>query len=122
MKKIEEVTMLYEISETLNAHLELKKSLYRVLDILSNTMNMSRGTVTIVDPLKNEIHIEVAHGMSGRAVEGVKYKIGEGITGRVIQTGKALTIPKISKEPLFLTGRHPAKDVCIRSCHLSVYL
>jgi Nif-specific regulatory protein len=102
MKKIEEVTMLYEISQALNAHLELKKSLYRVLDILSNTMNMSRGTVTIVDPLKNEIHIEVAHGMSGRAVKGVKYKIGEGITGRVIQTGKALTIPKISKEPLFL--------------------
>jgi len=102
MKKIEEVTLLYEISVALNAHLDLKKSLYRVLDILSNSMNMVRGTITILDPVKNEINIEVAHGISKRAVERVRYKIGEGITGRVFQSGKALTIPKISQEPLFL--------------------
>ena len=102
MKKIEEVTLLYEVSEALNAHLDLKKSLYRVLDLLSNSMNMVRGTITILDPIKNEIHIEVAHGISKRAVDSVKYKIGEGITGRVFQTGKALTIPKISQEPAFL--------------------
>jgi Nif-specific regulatory protein len=102
MKKIEEITLLYEVSVALNAHLDLKKSLYRVLDLLSNSMNMAHGTITILDPFKNEIHIEVAHGISKRAVQRVKYKIGEGITGRVFQTGKALTIPKISQEPLFL--------------------
>jgi Nif-specific regulatory protein len=32
----------------------------------------------------------------------VKYKLGEGITGRVIQTGKDVAIAKISEEPLFL--------------------
>jgi Nif-specific regulatory protein len=35
-------------------------------------------------------------------MERGKYKLGEGITGRVIQTGKALVVPKISEEPLFL--------------------
>ena len=102
MKKIEEITLLYEVSEALNANLDLKKSLYRVLDLLSNSMNMVRGAITILDPIKNEINIEVAHGISKRAADSVKYKIGEGITGRVFQTGKALTIPKISQEPLFL--------------------
>ena len=102
MKKIEETTLLYEISQALNEHLELKKSLYKVLDILSNSMKMERGAITILDPLKNEINIEVAHGISKTAMERVKYKMGEGITGRVIETGKALAIPKISEEPLFL--------------------
>ncbi len=102
MKKIEEVTLLYEVSEALNTNLDLKKSLYRVLDVLSNSMNMVRGAITILDPIKNEINIEVAHGISKRAMDSVKYKIGEGITGRVFQSGKALTIPKISQEPLFL--------------------
>jgi Nif-specific regulatory protein len=32
MKQIEDVTLLYEISKTLNEHLDLKKSLYKVLD------------------------------------------------------------------------------------------
>ncbi len=102
MKKIEETTLLYEISKALNEHLDLKKSLYKVLDILSNSMKMERGAITILDPLRNEINIEVAHGISKTAMERVKYKVGEGITGRVIETGKALAIPKISEEPLFL--------------------
>ncbi len=102
MKKIEETTLLYEISEALNAHLELKKSLYKVLDILSDMLDMARGTITLLDPVRNEIRIEVAHGITRRAMQQVRYKLGEGITGRVIQTGKPVSIPKISEEPLFL--------------------
>jgi Nif-specific regulatory protein len=90
MEPIEEVTLLYEITKALNEHLDLKKSLYKVLDILSDSMNMVRGTITM------------AHGLARNTVERVKYKLGEGITGRVIESGKAVSIPKISKEPLFL--------------------
>jgi Nif-specific regulatory protein len=46
---------------------------------------MIRGTITLLNPLTNEITIEVAHGISRTAVERVKYKLGEGITGKVIQ-------------------------------------
>ena len=102
MNPIEEVTLLYEISKALNEHLNLKKSLYKVLDILSNSMNMVRGTITILNPLRNEINIEVAHGLTRNAMQSVKYKLGEGITGKVIETGKAIAIPKIGEEPLFL--------------------
>ena len=102
MQPIEETTLLYEISEALNEHLDLKKSLYKVMDILSSNMDMVRGTITLLDPVRNEIRIEVAHGITRRAMQLVKYKLGEGITGRVIQTGKAVAIPKISQEPRFL--------------------
>jgi Nif-specific regulatory protein len=102
MKPIEEVTLLYEITMALNETLDLERSLYRVLDILFNSMNMVRGTITILNPVRNEINIEVAHGLTRNAMEKVKYKLGEGITGRVIETGKPLSIPKISQEPLFL--------------------
>jgi len=102
MQRIEEITLLYEISKTLHEHLDLRKSLYRVLEILSNSMNMARGTVSILDPVKDEISIEVAHGLSRSAIEKGKYKPGEGITGKVIETGRAIMIPKISQEPQFL--------------------
>ena len=102
MKRIEEVTLLYEISKALNEHIDLKKTLYKVLEILSNSLDLVRGTITILNPLSKEISIEVAHGLSKTAMKRGKYKLGEGITGRVIQTGKAVAIPKISQEPLFL--------------------
>jgi len=111
MEPIEEVTLLYGITKALNEHLDLKKSLYKVMDLLSSSMNMVRGTITILNPLRNEINIEVAHGMPRNAMQRVKYKLGEGITGRVIETGKAVAIPKISEEPLFLdrTGSRKKK-------------
>lgn len=102
MKAIEEITLFYEISETLNRHLELKQSLYAVLEILHNSLDMDRGTVTLRHPLRDEIVIEVAHGLSRSAMERGKYKLGEGITGRVIESGVAVTVPKISEEPQFL--------------------
>ncbi|MCU0557774.1 MAG: nif-specific transcriptional activator NifA [Desulfobacterales bacterium] len=102
IKKIEDISLLYEISKALNEHFDLKKSLYQVLDILSNTMGMVRGTITILNPFRDEITIEVAHGLTRSAMERGKYRVGEGITGRVIQSGKAVAVPKISEEPLFL--------------------
>jgi len=102
MKKIEEMTFLYEISKTLNEHLDLRKSLYKVLEILSNSLASVRGTVSILDPLRDEISIEVAHGLSRTAMMRGKYKLGEGVTGRCIATGKPIIIPKISEEPDFL--------------------
>ncbi len=93
MKPIEEVTLLYEITKALNEHLELRKSLYKVLDILSSSMKMVRGTITILNPLRNEINIEVAHGLAQITMDRVKYKLGEGITGKVIESGKAVSIP-----------------------------
>jgi Nif-specific regulatory protein len=111
MKKTEEVTLLYEISKALGESLDLRRSLYKVLDILSNSMGMVRGTVTILNPLRNEISIEVAHGMSRVAMERGKYQIGEGVTGRVIQAGKSFLVPKISQEPLFLNRTATRKAV-----------
>jgi Nif-specific regulatory protein len=37
-------------------------------------------------------------------MERVKYKLGEGITGRVIETGKAWPSPKSARSPCFSTG------------------
>jgi Nif-specific regulatory protein len=62
--KIEELTCLYEIARTLNTTLDLKKSLYNVFDILSDKIGMVRGTITIQNPFRDEISIEVAHSLS----------------------------------------------------------
>ena len=102
MKKIEEATYLYDIAKTLSGTIDLKTSLYSVLEILSKSLGMRRGTITILNPLRDEIQIEVAHGLTRNAMQRGRYKPGEGITGRVIEQGKAIVVPKISEEPLFL--------------------
>ena len=102
LQKIEETTYLYEIAKVLTETIDLRKSLYSVLEILSRSLGMRKGTITILNPLRDEIQIEVAHGLSRSAMQRGRYKPGEGITGKVIQQGKSLVVPKISEEPSFL--------------------
>ena len=109
---IEELTILYEISKALGEEMDLKKSLYRVMDILSRYGNMLHGTITLLNSVTGEIRIEVAHGLSKSAMARGRYQLGEGVTGSVIKNGNPVAIPKISEEPMFLnktTTRKGAK-------------
>jgi Nif-specific regulatory protein len=99
---MEEISLLYEITQTLTAPGPLPRSLQQVLQILAHRMGMHRGTITILHPETSEIQIEVAQGLTAEARRRGRYKLGEGITGRVVETGEPAVVPRVSQEPLFL--------------------
>ena len=99
---INEVTCLYEITKAIHASLDLRNSLYKVLDLLSEHLGMTRSSITLLNTKTSEIRIEVAHGISSNEKTKGRYKLGEGITGRVIESGRPMAVPHISNEPLFL--------------------
>jgi Nif-specific regulatory protein len=98
----DELTMLYEITDTLGAPGPLPRSLQRILQILAQRMGMRRGTLSILNPETSELQIEVAHGLTAEARKRGRYKLGEGITGRVVATGEPAVVPVVSQEPRFL--------------------
>ena len=97
-----QVKALVEIASALSSSLNLEKSLEAILKVLSDSLEMQRGTVTLVDPNTNELRIEVAQGLTREEKERGRYKIGEGITGRVVATGEPMIVRDIGAEPLFL--------------------
>jgi Nif-specific regulatory protein len=101
-KQPDRINCLYEVTTAIHSTLDMRKSLYRVLDILSDHLGMNRGSITLLNPGTSEIHIEVAHGISSAAKTKGRYRLGEGITGRVIESGQPITVPDIETEPLFL--------------------
>jgi len=96
-----DLNLLYEITETLGSLSPLPRILQRVLQILAQSMGMRRGTVTILNPETAELQIEVAHGLTAEARRRGRYKLGEGITGRVVETGEPAVVPRVSQEPLW---------------------
>lgn len=100
--KRDEIECLYEITKAIHATLDLRKSLYKVLDLLADNLGMNRSSITLLNPETSEIHIEVAHGISSAEKTRGRYKLGEGITGRVVESGRPMAIPHINEEPLFL--------------------
>lgn len=99
-RKAQELTALYEISKLLGSSLNLRHNLRGVMRVLSEYLEMNRGTVALRD--NSEVSIVAAHGMTEEEIKRGRYKLGEGIIGQVAKHGSPIVIPNIGDEPLFL--------------------
>jgi len=97
-----EVELLSDISKTLAESLDLEKTLMSILKSFDIHLKLRRGTITLLDPDTETINVRLAHGLSKKSQSMASYKIGEGITGLVVQSGKEIVVPDISKDPRFL--------------------
>ncbi len=101
-EKIEELSLLFDISRVLDSSLDLRDALGPVLKLIARYKGITRGSLTLLNRETGEISIEAAYGLSPSQQKKGRYKIGEGVIGKVFQTGKPAIIPKVSEEPLFL--------------------
>ena len=109
--KIVELSTLYEIARRLGSSVDPKVTLSSILEILSESMGMSRGTLTLLDPETKQLYIEFAHGLTPEEKSRGIYRVGEGITGKVVETGEPIIVPDIGREPLFLNRTRSRGDI-----------
>jgi len=95
------LTSLLGVSQALSAR-DIRTSLPRVMEILVEAFGAVSGAIALMDAETGLLGIEAFFGLTKAAVEGIRFRPGEGITGRVFQSGKAIVVPKVSEEPLFL--------------------
>ena len=93
------LSTLLEISQALSGTLNLKAGMQRVLGTLIRHHSVVRGMVTLLRD--GELHAEAVEGFEDRA-RNTQIKVGEGITGKVVESGKPIVVPRVSKEPAFL--------------------
>ncbi len=108
---VRQLETLYRISQLLASGNQQKQALAEVLDALDNELGMKRGAIALLAPDSNEIKFEIAHNLSQEKSRQVRFRMGEGITGKVIQTGKPIVVPKVSQEPMFLNRAERWKDL-----------
>jgi len=99
-REAQRLSTLLDVSQALSGTLNLKASLHRVLEVLADQYGAVHGLVALVDA-GGVLHVEASDGM-GDSSRTVSYEVGEGITGRVVQSGKPIVVPRVSREPAFL--------------------
>ncbi|MBN1795766.1 MAG: sigma 54-interacting transcriptional regulator [Sedimentisphaerales bacterium] len=104
-----EVQLLGDMARAFGESLDLEQTLKAILKSLDTHLKLQRGTITLVEPETETINIKVAHGLSKESEQLGSYKIGEGITGTVVQTGEQIVVPDISKDSRFLHKTHSRK-------------
>ncbi len=93
---------LLDLSQALAGTRTLHASLVHALEVLEEDLRAEAAFVALADPATGELRIEAAVGGAANAARRTHFHPGEGITGRVAKTGRAVVIPQLTKEPLFL--------------------
>jgi len=105
------LTALYRIARLLNSGNTMEGVMESVLEILENNAGMKRGMISIVNPDNSEVRVDIAKGISESSKLRGKYRMGEGITGKVVATGRPIAIPKLHNEPTFLDKTGARKNL-----------
>ncbi len=97
----EELAALHAIARILAQPQELKDQLEQALQEMSNRLGMERGMISLVNRETGEVWLDVAHGVNIEGLD-VSYRPGEGITGKVAQTGRPMACANLGQEAHFL--------------------
>jgi Nif-specific regulatory protein len=94
--------LLSEVTQVVGRGADLPTTLQLVLELLQRHMQVLFGMVSLYDPATGQIFIHEGIGLSSEAMARGIYVPGEGITGRVVETGQPVIVPSIAQEPAFL--------------------
>lgn len=103
--KSKRLTALLEVSQALGSTLNTRAAVEKVLEILDRELGMKRGAIALLEG-GGELKIQYAYGLSEGERQRGRYKVDEGVTGKVVASGRPIIVPQVSKEPLFLYRTH----------------
>ena len=95
-----ELAALNAIGSVVSQSLDLDETLDGALQTTMQVMEVEAGGIYLVDERSGTLTIAAQQGFSPRFVAGVDgLKVGEGFSGRVVQSGQALVVNDVSADP-----------------------
>ncbi len=101
-----QLDVLYSLAGIIGQREGQVPMLQDVLDLLEAELSLHRGTIMLLSPGGDQLVVEATRTICHLPTQDLRYQRGEGITGRVLATGKPAVIPSISKEPQFRDRIH----------------
>jgi phosphoserine phosphatase RsbU/P len=100
-----EARSLYEVGIALSATLELDDLLEKILDNLRRVVSYNSAMIYLISPSGKVIHDIVSRGVPEAMRDGLPMRIGQGITGRVVQTGESIIVSDVTQNPDYIACR-----------------
>jgi Nif-specific regulatory protein len=106
LRRERDLEALAVIASILSTRAGQNQMLHEIIGVLERKLSMMRGTIMVLTPDSRELVVEAIRSDTHTADVHARYRWGEGITGRVISTGQAAIVPRVSDEPLFRDRIH----------------
>lgn len=101
---------LHEINMQILTKESPESILEEILDQAVQTTSADSGNISLLDEERKNLEIRVFRGLDKTVPDQVKLKVGEGVTGRCIMTGRSRNIGDTSKDPYYIAIRSDIKS------------
>ena len=110
-RHLQELELLHTISVLVDQSLDIRSVVHPILDSLDQYLGYQLSTITLLRKGGDDILIEASHGLTHEQAQLGRYKLGEGVIGRVVLSGETMIVPRTSESEIFLNrtqlGRSP---------------
>jgi putative nucleotidyltransferase with HDIG domain len=107
-KTVQELALLNRLGRQMNANLSIDSLLQEVLHLAKKALQFDHCAILLKeqDPASGEdlLVCRAALGYREEVAEGLRLKPGEGITGRVLKTGKPILVPDVMINGGYIEG------------------
>ena len=114
-----ELETILRFTALINSSLRIEDVLNYAMKWAEEFMDAEASTVYELDEEKSELFIRIARGKKKESVEKIKFELGKGISGHVVQTGQPMVIQDVRKEKRFspkfdrITGFRTRSMICV---------
>jgi len=114
-----ELETILRFTALINSSLRIEDVLNYAMEWAEEFIDAEASTVYELDEEKSELFIRIARGEKKESVERIKFELGQGISGHVVQTGQPMVIQDVRKEKRFspkfdrITGFHTRSMICV---------
>ncbi|HMV41733.1 MAG TPA: sigma 54-interacting transcriptional regulator [Leptospiraceae bacterium] len=98
--KIQQV--LIEISKIVTSSLDLDEIFQSIMATIERSLKLEKGSLVLYDNASETLRLVAAVGLSTDEIEKGVYQLGEGVVGKVYESGEAMLIRSVANDPLFL--------------------
>jgi signal transduction histidine kinase len=114
-----ELTTILRFGALVSSSLNIETVLDNAMKWAEEFMDAEASSIYELDEANNFLFVRVASGPKKEPVKGIVVKLGEGISGYVVQTGKAMVVHDVTKEKRFsdkfdrITGFQTRSMICV---------
>ena len=98
-ERVDALFALSRVSAAISSLMDLGAILKVGLDSVMNMMGGVVGGIMLIDDQTKMLSYHTSHGLSAEYVEEMRFPLGEGIAGKVGQSGRAILLEDISSDP-----------------------
>ncbi|MFH7319437.1 diguanylate cyclase [Desulfurivibrio sp. D14AmB] len=110
-ERLLELYLLYATSRTCSVAVQTNSLFVNIVDLLKNTLRVEEFCLMLRDPVSGLYEMWTADDRVMARAGDCSFRPGEGISGLVVESGEAILVPDVTKEPRFLNYHGLLPDI-----------